>query len=84
MKVLMKSKFKYIGMENGLYKFEDKFGDFTLHREAKLIDRENNFVWLFLESNEDAENIQYSFSTAKRLGVNLDNLRISNLDIVTN
>lgn len=67
MKVLFTDKHKYIGMSSGKYIFEDNFGDTFMTKQAKLVDRDNNIVKVFLDDHGN-ENIQYSYETARRLG----------------
>lgn len=69
MKVLFTNEHKYIGMSGGRYVFEDNYGDTFVTKQAKLVDRDNNIVKLFLDDDGN-ENIQYSYATARRLGFN--------------
>jgi hypothetical protein len=81
MKVLFTDKHKYVGMSRGKYIFEDNFGDTFMTKQAKLVDRDNNIVKLFLDDN-GSEKIQYSHATARRLGfkLNLKQSKPSNIE----
>lgn len=76
MKVLFTDKYKYTGMTNGYYLFKDTHGDVCMTKQAKLVDRRKNVVIFFLDDDGN-EDIQYSYSTARRLGTNTP--RMSNL-----
>ena len=69
MKVLFTENVKYAGMDSGKYKFEDKYGDTIMTKQAKLVNRDSNIVIMFLDANGN-EDIQYSYATKKRLGSN--------------
>lgn len=69
MKIIFSDEYKYIGFARGLYAFEDFHGDIILVKRAKYVDRTTNIVIMFLESQGDVEDIQYSFATRRKYGV---------------
>lgn len=81
MKVLFASNYTYKGRNMSRYVFEDEFGDLILVSQAKLVDRETNTVILFLKTTGNTENIQYSYSTARRLGLDFNHLSVPNTEL---
>lgn len=82
MKVLFSKDYAYVGRRMGRYIFKDKFGDFLAVREAKYIFTSMDAVYMFLESEDDTENIQYSYSTARKLGLNFRDLRVTKAEVL--
>lgn len=81
MKVLFVSDYRYKGRNMSKYVFEDKFGDLIQVSQAKLVDRNSDTVILFLETTGNTENIQYSYATARRLGLDFNHLSVSNTEL---
>lgn len=74
MKVLFTHKHKYRGRTHQGYEFIDEFGDLIIVSSAKLVNRDEDSVIMFLESDGE-EKIEYSYSTQERLGLNDVNLQ---------
>jgi hypothetical protein len=75
MRTLVSDKYRYLGFDNGNYRFEDPYGSILLVDEAKFIVSHNNKVY-FMHESSDRPKIELSFSTARRLG--LSNIKILN------
>lgn len=69
MKVLFTDKYRYIGKDRQGYEFIDKFGDYLITSQAKLVDKTTDYVIMFLEAPGYEEDIQYSYSTQRKVGL---------------
>lgn len=70
MKILFADQYKYLKFVDGMYVFEDKHGDLFLTKETKFVNKEEDTV-LFFKRSKSSERIEYSYSTARKLGRNL-------------
>lgn len=68
MRTLISSKYRYLGFDDGNYRFEDPYGSILLVNEAKFIMHDSNEVY-FMHASSDLPKIELSFSTARRLGL---------------
>lgn len=67
MKVLFSDRVAYAGRDGNRYLFLDKiYGDVISTISAKLVDREEDVVIMFLQSYGSEPDVQYSYSTLRK------------------
>lgn len=69
MRVLFTDKYRYVGKDRQGYEFVDEFGDYLITSQAKLVDKTTDYVIMFLEAPGYEEDIQYSYSTQRKVGL---------------
>lgn len=76
MRILFKHDWTYVKRYENKYMFKDLNDDILLISTAKYIDKGKNNVIMFIECEGISENIQYSFQTARRLGLDFSTLQV--------